>query len=345
MLIDRYLTKQMLKSLCLLLLGLFSGYIIIDYSTHASDFWIDKTFSLSRFLLYYAAHFVVRLPFLLPLAFLMTLMLTLGTMNRRGELIALLSSGLSTRRLLKMPLRISLSLAICSILSFQMLYPSARLSLERFERAEKEKLAAHPGQLQVHLLSDKTQLIYVQSPKEKNTLKDVYWIRSDREIVHYPQIREGLLTLGDQLIYCDATQSFEKRDNIRSDELTPLLKKRISLNESPVEHISIIRLFQALARGDWVDKFTVSLNILYKLFLPFAPLLLLWIFAPLFMHKEMREKLGWIFSLSMLAFIVLFSIINVCLVIAGGSMLLVSLLLGSISLLTYMATKYSWKHA
>ena len=95
----RYILCEILKVFFLFLGCFFFLYSLIDYSLHMQDFIIDKRIQISHITTYYLFQFIKRADLLIPLALLISTLKVLFSLNSRGELIALQSSGVPAKKI------------------------------------------------------------------------------------------------------------------------------------------------------------------------------------------------------------------------------------------------------
>ena len=127
-LIDRYVFKEWAAGFALTL-GVIVGILILQNMYDSLPDLLDVEASVSEVLYYYALALPAYLPAILPIAFLVSLLFSLGTLHRNNEIIAMRASGASL-------LRISRSLWLAGlVLSGLLFYLTASLVPQSVERA------------------------------------------------------------------------------------------------------------------------------------------------------------------------------------------------------------------
>jgi len=137
--LDRYIVVDFMKSVLFSLFAFVFIFNIVDLFEKLSGF-IDKKASILAILKYYLYELPSIIVLLLPVAVLLSLFFTLGTMVRRNELVAIKSAGISVNRVL-MPLFITgalLSLAVFGL--GEGVAPIASRRKEVVKRVELDKL-------------------------------------------------------------------------------------------------------------------------------------------------------------------------------------------------------------
>ena len=181
---ERHLFREILKVFFLFLGCFFFLYALIDYSMHMQDFIVDKRIQVSHLVVYYSFHFVKRADLLVPLALLIATLKVLFTLNVRGELIALESSGLPRKKILRPFFCIGAICALFNVLSSEFFLPSSLNFLDKFRKDHFRHYSRGHRKEPVHTiqLKDRSKIIYQIADQEKKTFQDVFWVRSSDEI-------------------------------------------------------------------------------------------------------------------------------------------------------------------
>lgn len=177
---QRYFLKELIKSFIIILAAFYSLYIVIDYASHLSS-WRHHGVHLSwqQSAFYYFCEFLHRADVLLPFALLVATLKTLLALNKNGELIALLSCGISLQRLLRPFLYCALALAFILYLNAEYGIPIALNQL----KIKQGKGRISSSSVYEAPLSDGTRLLYSLYNAESGALEDVYWIKSGSLII------------------------------------------------------------------------------------------------------------------------------------------------------------------
>jgi lipopolysaccharide export system permease protein len=172
---EKYLYKELFIVIFFFLLCFFSLYVLIDYATHSRSFnHGSQGWDLFQ---YYCGEFVLRIKILLPFAIVLATIKTLLKINRSRELVALLSAGISLKRVL-IPFLV-VGLLGTSFLYFveQSLLPEAMKTLQAGQTLKLSK-KKRDGAIQKLLLKDGTLLLYQNYLVEQKELHDVIWVES-----------------------------------------------------------------------------------------------------------------------------------------------------------------------
>jgi len=127
-LIDRYVFKEWLVGFALTL-GVIVGILILQNMYDSLPDLLDTDAGFKQILFYYSLALPTYLPAILPIALLVSLLFTLGTLHRNNEIIAMRASGASL-------FRISRSLWVAGLLlSLLLLYLTASVIPKAVEQS------------------------------------------------------------------------------------------------------------------------------------------------------------------------------------------------------------------
>jgi lipopolysaccharide export system permease protein len=127
-LIDRYVFKEWLIGFALTM-GVIVGILILQNMYDTLPDLLDSHATIGQVVFYYSLSLPTYLPAILPIALLVSLLFTLGTLHRNNEIIAMRASGAGL-------FRISRSLWLAGLLlSFLLLYLTASVVPKAVERS------------------------------------------------------------------------------------------------------------------------------------------------------------------------------------------------------------------
>jgi lipopolysaccharide export system permease protein len=182
---ERYFFKELFKT-CIFFITCFYGlYVLIDYSSHTRSFHhASVQFQWFETVIYYGCEFVRRVEVLLPFAILIATIRTLCKLNMHHELVALMSSGLSLKMLMRPFLLFGLFCTCLMFLNTEFLVPIALKRLNQIDdtrsRAKRKQTLMTAAQ---HIaLEDGTTLIFQNYDTPQSRFFDTYWIRSINDI-------------------------------------------------------------------------------------------------------------------------------------------------------------------
>lgn len=178
---ERYFIRETLKVFALFLICFYGLYALIDYSTHASSFK-HYHFTVLDVLKFYAYEFISRMDVLIPFAILIACVRTLCSLNTHNELVALLASGITMRRILTPFIAIGLFFTMISYVGTEFLQPmAAKYNTQLDHSRAKAKQKKHLP-IQKILLSDGSSVVYQSFDSATQAFYDAFWIRSIDDI-------------------------------------------------------------------------------------------------------------------------------------------------------------------
>ncbi len=130
--LDAYLLRRIVKPLILVFTAFIGIFILVDLFDHAHTF-IDNRVPIGIVLSYYAYYLPLIVVLTMPVAMLLTTLLSIGGLARKHEIMAMKGSGLSLYRMLAPLLLLSLVLSFASMAVAETLLPPAttrRLQIE-----------------------------------------------------------------------------------------------------------------------------------------------------------------------------------------------------------------------
>lgn len=326
---ERYLLSEILKVFFLFLSCFFFLYSLIDYSLHMQDFIVDKTIQLSHIAIYYAFQFVKRAHLLVPLALLVATLKVLFALNTRGELIALLSSGLPRTKILRPFFFIGLLSALFNLLSGEFFLPASLNHLDQFRETHFKHSRRGNRKEPIHVLplKDRSRIVYQTEDVEHSRYLDVFWIRSVDEIwrmhslssdpAHPMGYYVDLLKRGPEGNF-EKTASFDQYhfDKFRWQP-DPTGK-----GYTPLENRRTSELFRLILQKDKTTAWEypeVLTHFLYKCAIPFLSLLVVAAAAPFCMRHSRNPPLFFTYAIALFSFIAFFALMDAA-VILGENM-------------------------
>jgi len=141
-LLDRYILRNFLQAYLYCIAGFISIWLIFDVSDNISTF-LDQHLPLSRVLHYYLTQIPELLVILLPVSLLLALLFCLGRMSRANEIVSMLTAGVSVPRVLLPLIAIGVLTSVASAVLNYSLAPHAdqarRTFLEGVHSRRQEK--------------------------------------------------------------------------------------------------------------------------------------------------------------------------------------------------------------
>ncbi|HEY2810459.1 MAG TPA: LptF/LptG family permease [Rhabdochlamydiaceae bacterium] len=321
---ERYLFCEILKVFFLFLGCFFFLYALIDYSLHMQDFLADKKIHVTHFLVYYFYQFIKRSDLLIPLSLLIATLKVLFSLNTRGELVALQSSGLSAKRILRPFFALALICTLFSFASMQFLLPSSLTFLDDFRKAHfKHRAEDRKEPIHVIFLKDRSKILYQSEDKDKQLFFDVFWIRNPDDIWRMKYLstdpREPTGYYVDHIVRSpqgnfEKIASFDKhafsafswQSETKEKNFTP------TENRSPGELLYLLTHKRATTALEYPQILT---HFLYKCAMPSLSFLVLIAAAPFCFRYSRTLPIFFMYSLSLFAFIAFAALVDSTLIL------------------------------
>ena len=157
--IQRYLTKEILKQFGIVLLAVVSIYFIVDFFEKSGTF-LKAGLPVSRTLTFFALNVPFIVAQIAPIGLLLSIIIVFSLMNRNNELLALKSGGISFASLLGPVLLLGIFVAVVLFLFSDIVVPEATVKANSIWSEEVKKKS-------------------LMSSREKNV-----WIKGNRRITH-----------------------------------------------------------------------------------------------------------------------------------------------------------------
>jgi lipopolysaccharide export system permease protein len=139
--LDKYLAKEILKCLVIVLAVVLGLYVIVEFFNKADNF-MEAGLSISRLIRYLQLELPLIIVQITPIAALLAVMVALGLMNKNNEIIALKSAGGSIYFLLRAVLAIAVMLGIVVFFLSEIVVPITISKANRIWLTEVKKKPA-----------------------------------------------------------------------------------------------------------------------------------------------------------------------------------------------------------
>lgn len=328
---ERYIFREILKVFFLFLGCFFFLYSLVDYSLHMQDFVVDKRIQISQTALYYFFQFIKRADLLIPLALLVATLKVLFAMNSRGELIALRSSGLPAKKILRPFFYVGTLCAFFNCISAEFLLPTSLNSLDQF-REKNFKHSRHGHRKEpIHTLplKDKSKLVYQTEDKEKKLFFDVFWIRSTDEIWRMQSLStDAVNPIGNYVDHLKRNPdgNFEKVASFDHYRFAKFKWQPDPTGKgyTPLENRRLSELFRLLFQKTKMTAYEYPqalTHFLFKSVMPFLSLLVVIAAAPFCLRYSRHLPVFFTYAFALFGFIAFFAMMDAA-VILGENLVL-----------------------
>jgi lipopolysaccharide export system permease protein len=328
---ERYLFRELLKVFFLFLGCFFFLYSILDYSLHMQDFLVDKHIHFSHLLIYYSYQFIKRADLLIPLALLIATLKVLFSLNARRELVALLASGISSRRILRPFFLLATLCTLFQCASMEFLLPSSLNFLDLFRQSHFKHNFHGNRKEPIHViyLKDLSKIVYQSEDQEKQLYFDVFWIRSADDIWRMKYLstnpEEPVGYFVDHIVGSpdgsfEKCASFEKyafpsfrvQPDLTGKGYVPIENRR------PSELLRMITHKRATTAFEYPQALT---HFLHKCVLPFLPFLVVIAAAPFCFCYSRSLPIFFTYAIALFGFVAFAAYINSAIVLGETQVL------------------------
>ncbi|HQW45530.1 MAG: LptF/LptG family permease [Bacteroidetes bacterium] len=181
--IDKYILKNFLGTF-VFLLGAFSVIaIVIDFTEKINDF-VDRKVPISQILIYFKNFIPYILALLFPIFIFVAVIFFTSKMANRSELIAILSSGMSFKRMLRPYIIGAAIISLALLLANHYVIPKANKSRLKFEEKYLWE-RNYSSDDNFHIRISQNEYIYMQSynPESKTGYRFSYEKLKGNEII------------------------------------------------------------------------------------------------------------------------------------------------------------------
>lgn len=181
---EHYFLREIIKTFILVLCVFYGLYILIDFTSHSTSRHHHGSMLWREMCQHYRHGFILNFHVLIPFAMLISSIRTLCQLSVNNELVALLASGVTLKRLLRPFVFFGLFTTMLTYLNMEYFLPQALRETRQAQEAHiaiKNKNNHHPF-VQHIALKDQTTLLFQDCDPIHQSFFDAYWIKSFNEI-------------------------------------------------------------------------------------------------------------------------------------------------------------------
>lgn len=300
-LITRYLLKELLSIFSLFVGAFYLLFILIESTTRM------KGVPFAKALLYYLYQFSALAELLFPLGLCLATTKVLCSLNGKNELLALQSSAISLKTILRPFYFFAATLTALLFLNFEYGTPRASCFLNSFKHTYIKKSKQSSKEIKQMRLADHSLLLYDSYDDEKEVFLDAFWIVNFDEIYRMKSLHPEKNPLGVAVEHLlrDEQGEMKRKESYDTFRFTKMAIDTKALGEATYtpESQSLSGMLQHNA-----SLAKLSPVFFYRLTIAFFPLWLLAVLSPacLKFSRQMPLFLIYAFSLSgVIAFLAL----------------------------------------
>jgi lipopolysaccharide export LptBFGC system permease protein LptF len=318
----------------LILLGLFSVYVLVDLSIHSVRFFASKA-DLPGLLLYYVHSFSIELNLFLALAFLLSILRVLFHVMRHSESISLSMAGISNQRLMRPMFLLASLLCLLSYANAEWVVPHALDSMAAFrDHHMKQKNQLKKEHVHAVSLSDGSEIVYFRYVASRldrhlNALFDVYWVRSLQDIWHMKKLELTSPNLTGHFVDHFVREEGGAMVKSESYDIHPFSDLPLSSDQAlqkfaPFEQRPLSTLFlQSFSNG--ADRQMIRTHLHHKLGTPLLPILITFALPPFLLSFSRQKRTYLIAACSLFALFAFITILDGMLILGENHVIWPSL--------------------
>lgn len=214
-LINKYLTKEILKYFCILLATVVGIFLAVDFFEKIDNF-MEASLPFSKIIKY----FYLKIPLIVarftPVGILLAVIVVFGLMNKNNEIIALKSSGASIYYILRPVVSIGLSLSVLIFLLSELIVPITISKVNRIWNFEvKKKSATISRGKNIWVKGDRSIYhITYYNPSNSNILGvTLNYFDDDFRLTRRVDAKKGVFKEGKWIFYEIIEQKLDKESN------------------------------------------------------------------------------------------------------------------------------------
>jgi lipopolysaccharide export system permease protein len=221
----RYLIKEIVKYVSLILMVAVGIYIAVDFFEKIDNF-LNAGLTISRSLTY----FFLNIPFitsqLLPVCILISVLIVFGLMARHNEILALRSSGVSMRRLVRPVIAVGLAATVLHFLFSEVVVPYTAHKANAIWLTEVKKESAVVSRENNIWLRENRMIMHIKhfNPLEKAIYGiTIYYFDDYFRLIRRIDAAKGVFE-ENQWVLSDLMEQHPERE---SDSFTAVFRERI----------------------------------------------------------------------------------------------------------------------
>jgi len=302
-LIEKYLTKEILKFFVIVLLTVVSIYLVVAFFEKIDNF-MDAGLPLLRII----SFFQMKVPFIIaqisPVGILLAVIVVLGLMNKHNEIIALKSGGVSIYYLLKPILFIGLVLSILVFLLSELIVPLTITRANRIWNEEvKGKSAVISKERNIWIKGNRAiyHITYYNPANRKIWGVTLHYFDDDFRLTRRVDANEGVFKKGKWIFYDIMEQNLDIGSNTyrttflnQREEPIPFLPEDIQRVIKKSEEMNFLELLGYIKNieSEGYDASFYKVDLYAKLAFPFVCFIMCMVGTGVAIRDKAKESLS-----------------------------------------------------
>lgn len=330
---ERYFLRETLSVFSLIIFCFYGLFVLIDYASHNNSKYYHSQMNWTEVIHHYANEFIQRADVLIPFALLVATIRTLCSLNIHNELIALMASGTSIKRLLRPFLLIGLFFTALIYINTEFFIPKA---LENVRHLYNEKTLIKLKKrkkifVQNIALNDGSTLLFQDYDKQNNRFIDAFWVKNFNEIWHFQYLYPYPYLSPTKAINADLLERASPETLTKTASFSEHLMPEIEFNSkvlldtlTPPKELPLSLLWKKLPSNQSKiseKQAEISSAFYHKMALPWLCFLAVLFPAPFCVRYSRVHSVFFIYSFSIFALVACYLTLNAALILGERQIL------------------------
>ncbi|MGA9476859.1 MAG: LPS export ABC transporter permease LptG, partial [Desulfobacterales bacterium] len=332
LILDRYFIREIFKYLGIILTAVIGIFLAIDFFEKIDDF-LEAGLPIHRA----AVFFMLRIPFVVaqisPLAILLSVLIVLGLMNKRNELLALRSGGVSMLFFLRSITVLGVLFAVLLFLNADILVPITFSKANRIytrEVAKEEVIASREKNIWIKGNRSISHIKYYNPSSQTISGITLYFFDEKFRLVRQVDAVKGTFKANGWLFYDILEQvldplSGEYKVTFHKERSEPLATrpadfKRVSKKS---EEMNVLELWDYIVtvENEGYDATSYRVDLQAKIAFPFVCIILCILALGIGVNKKLKESLALVVALGIGVAFLYWTLYSFCLSLGYGGVL------------------------
>ncbi|MFZ0724667.1 MAG: LPS export ABC transporter permease LptG [Desulfobacterales bacterium] len=332
LILDRYFNREVFKYLAIILLAVIGIFLAIDFFEKIDDF-MEAGLPFHRA----AIFFMLRVPFVIaqifPLALLLAVLVVLGLMNKRNELLALRSGGVGMLFFLKSIVALGVLSALLLFINADILVPITFSKANRMYTREvdkKEILASREKNIWIKGHRSITHITYYNPASQTISGITLYAFDENFRLVRQLDAVKGAFAAGGWRVFDVLEQVLDSSTGEytvtfheeRTEQLgtRPDDLKRVSKKSAEMNLLELLAYIESVETEGY-DATGYRVDLQAKIGFPFVCLVLCILALGIGVNKKLKENLALTVALGIGVALLYWTLYSFCLSLGYGGVL------------------------
>lgn len=332
LILDRYFIREIFKYLGIILTAVIGIFLAIDFFEKIDDF-LEAGLPMHRA----AVFFMLRIPFVVaqisPLAILLSVLIVLGLMNKRNELLALRSGGVSMLFFLRSIAALGVLFAVLLFINADVLVPITFSKASRMYTREVDKeevIASREKNIWIKGNRSISHIKYYNPSNQTISGITLYFFDEKFRLVRQVDAEKGVFETDGWRFYDILEQvldplSGEYMVTIHKERKEPLDTrpedfKRISKKSEEMNLLELLDYIHSI-ESEGYDATSYKVDLQAKIAFPFVCIILCILGLGIGVNKKLKENLAFVIALGIGVAFLYWTLYSFCLSLGYGGVL------------------------